>query len=149
MQIIFGTLVVMIVKILSDLKAGEPFISSSGEIWIGFPADSNAEYILVILGLLITICGYIQRRTQVKYATLQVISGLIIVITFTALGIRATALGYLERSHLYYFVYLLIIPGSAVALLGIIQFVRAILLKYGKNSAISNISDKTQSSLKG
>ena len=139
-QVISGTFVVMVVKILADQKAGEPFIPSPGGIWIGFPADSNAEFILVILGLFITICGYLQHRKQVKYATLQLISGLIIVIVFTALGIRASTLGYLEQSQLYYYVYLLMIPGFLAAIFGIVQFVRAILLKYEGEDCIGRDS---------
>ena len=142
-QIITGVSAALFVKILADSKAGEPFIPPQGEIWAGPPADSSAEFILVILGLLITICGYLQIRRRVNYAALQVISGLIIVITFTVLVIRAATLGYYEQSHLYYYVYLLVIPGFAAALLGIVQLLRAILLKYRKRDTICNKGEKT------
>ncbi len=141
--VITGVSAALFVKMLSDSKAGEPFIPPTGEIWSGPPADSSAEFILVIFGLVIIICGYIQLRRQVKYAALQIVSGLITVIAFTILGIRAATLGYYEHSHLYYYVYLMIIPGFATALLGILQIVRVILLEYGKRNTICSKGEKT------
>jgi hypothetical protein len=143
LQMVFGVLVIVLVYTLGDLKAGEPFIPPPGELWTGPQVFSGIEFTLATLGIVITICGYLQHRNQVKYAGLQMGSGLIITITFAVLGIRAATLGYYEHSHLYYYVYLLMIPGAIAAIFGIVQFVRAILFKYRKRDTICYKGEKT------
>ncbi len=124
-QVISGAMVMLFSWTLAQMKSGV-FTPSPGSV---MPPPPNAifEFVLMFLGLVIVICGYLQRRGHAKFAGLQIISGLIIAIIYAALGIRASTLGHGEYSAIYYVVYLLMIPGLAVSLLGIVQLVTVII----------------------
>ena len=132
-QVISGALVVLFSWTLAQLKA-DMFTPPPGSVWSS-PPNFILEFILVFLGLVIVTCGYMQRRMHAKFGGLQMISGLIITVIYTALGIRAVGLGHGEYSVIYYVVYVLLIPGLAVSLLGIIQLVMVFINRSTINSS--------------
>jgi len=121
-NVISGALVVLFSWTLAQLKAGS-FTPAPGSTWYP-PPNFILEFILVFIGLVIIICGYLQRRIGVKYAGFQVILGLIITIISLLFGIRAATLGHGGYSVLYYGVYVLLVPGIAVSLIGIAQLIQ-------------------------
>jgi hypothetical protein len=121
LQVISGVLVTASSWILAQLKAST-YISPPGSV-MSPPPNFILEFVVVFFGFLIIICSYLQRRMQVKYASLQMIFGLIIAIISLPFGIRAATLGHGEYSAIYYVVYLLLVPGIAVSLIGIAQLI--------------------------
>ncbi|HEX9896044.1 MAG TPA: hypothetical protein VGA85_00065 [Dehalococcoidales bacterium] len=132
-QVISGAMVMLFSWLLAQVKAR--VFNPPPESLYYMPPDCSVEFVLVFFGLVIVICGYLQRRIHAKFAGLQMIFGLIITIVYTALGIRAATLGHLEYSAIYYVVYVLLIPGLAVSLLGIVQLVTVIINRSKTNSS--------------
>lgn len=120
-QVVSGALVTASSWILAQLKAS-PYTSPPGSV-MSPPPNFILEFVVVFFGFLIIICSYLQRRMQVKYASLQMIFGLIIAMISLPFGIRAATLGHGEYSVLYYGVYVLLVPGIAVSLIGIVQLI--------------------------
>jgi hypothetical protein len=134
LQTIWGALVVFASWTLGQVKAGTP---TPGGLY-SYPPNAIMEFSLVFFSVLIIICGYLQRRMRVTYASVQIILGCIIGIISLFFGLRAAILTFGEYSPIYYFVYLLLIPGIAVSLLGVTQFIMSIIYWLKNNQSEKN-----------
>jgi hypothetical protein len=93
------------------------------------PPNSIFEFVLVGLGLVISVCSFLQVREHVKFAVWQMVFGILITIVATPLGIRAATLHHGEVSVIYYIFYLLVGVGLDVSFIGVVQIIRMFIYR--------------------
>jgi hypothetical protein len=116
LQMILGSFIAFCSWTLASSKAYIPDFLLS-------PAPSSViEFMLLSLGLAVLICGFFLWKAHIKYAGLQIVSGLVISIIYVFLGIRAINAYY--YSTLYYLAYLPFVLGIVVFATGIMQLIK-------------------------
>jgi hypothetical protein len=127
-QIVLGALTSFTSWKLIEMKAHSIANPLGNGIWVDArPPNFHFEIVLLFFGLAILSCGFFQFKTRIKYAGLQIISGLFTAIIFAYFSIRAATKGYGEVDSIYYVAYLPLIAGLVVFITGFVQLVTAII----------------------
>jgi hypothetical protein len=105
---------------------------SPNEIVLDFiPKSATVEFILLGLGLMVLIFGFLQMKANIRGGSLQIVAGLITGIIYIILSVRAlTVNGY---GDFFILSYVSLVLGPIVSLIGIYQIVIWIIGKIRKN----------------
>lgn len=139
-QVLFGIAIfIFSYAIVTHIDLVQDRISSPGEIIADYiPPDPSPELILLILSLVITICGIIQKRYHIKLALFQTIAGLIMIVIFIILSIKASQVGHL--GGIFMLAYISLVLGPVVSFIGIFQVINWIPSKFRQGKPDRNCS---------
>jgi uncharacterized integral membrane protein len=90
------------------------------------PPDSTLEGFLTLFGLAVFGLAMAQAARHMRFANLQMICGVAILIISSFLYGRASAFSYGETSNVYRLAYLILAVGLSVAAIGVIQLFKEI-----------------------
>ena len=122
LQMIFGGFTTIAAWMLAKMKTNSVTPPSGGGMYPNTPPPNYIfEFVILFFGLAIITCGYFQRKTHTKYAWVNIVSGLAIVIISAFLSVRAITIEHRQPSSIYYLAYFILPLGLAVLVAGFFQ----------------------------
>jgi hypothetical protein len=95
--------------------------SSGGGLIDFIPQNSVFEFVLLFIGLSVIICGFLQLKAHTKYASIQILLGLIITAISAPVAIKLYLTAVFDVPTLHLLALILLACGFGVISIGLIQ----------------------------